>query len=81
MQLLADGRCTKHDLELADFTPHMELREEGEEEEEEEEEGGRKVSVDHTDTGIYMYIHVHVGHYTITVCALILFTCVHVYIC
>ena len=42
LQLLAEGLCTKHDLQLADFTPHMELQEE----EEGEGEGANN------DTGI-----------------------------
>ena len=39
LQLLADGLCAKHDLELADFTPHMEEEGEGEGKGEEEGEG------------------------------------------
>ena len=45
LQLLAEGLCAKHDLELADFTPHTETQlEEGEEDREGETDTGDKIS-------------------------------------
>ncbi|CAI8025055.1 hypothetical protein GBAR_LOCUS14498 [Geodia barretti] len=48
-QLLAEGLCAKHDLDLADFTPHADTQ--PEEEEEGGEEEGEKLTVDTAPAG------------------------------
>ena len=49
LQLLTEGMCAKHDLDLADFTPHADTQ--PEEEEEGGEEEGEKLTI---DTGIFI---------------------------